>query len=478
MPSGDKLSYEKYDYVCIGGGSGGIASARRAAQYGKKVALIEATARLGGTCVNIGCVPKKLMWHAADIAETIRSASCYQFKGLGTEPPQFSWSDFVIQRNSYVRKLNDIYASNLAKDGVTHHAGRARLLSPTLISITPLNGCPEYTIEASQICIATGARPRILDDNHVPGASLGIDSDRFFELTCQPKRVAIVGAGYIAVELSGIFRSLGTEVHVIVRKGDTFLGMFADPLIQDTVHSWMERSGVKVHMNSSVLRAQRVGANVQTSPIEVYTDQGEMLEVDVLLWAIGRLPNTENLGLESVGIMLDDARNIVVDDYQNTSVKGISAIGDVTGKAMLTPVAIQAGRRLANRLFGGIAFQDDHLDYANIPTVVFSHPPIGAIGLTEPQAREKYGDAVKTYTSTFTALYFSMMDPAHKEPSVYKLIVVGPQERVVGIHIFGLGSDEVLQGFGVALKMGVCKRDLDETIAIHPSSGEELVTLR
>jgi len=209
------------------------------------------------------------------------------------------------------------------------------------------------------------------------------------------------------------------------------------------------------------------------------TDKGEKVEVDVLLWAIGRQSMTQGMGLEELGVKLDDKRNIIVDEYQHSSVDGIYAIGDVQGKALLTPVAIAAGRRLSNRLFGPEKFKNDKLSYENIPTVVFSHPTIGTVGLTEPEARAQYGDAaVKIYKSSFKALYFSMIDEAHKEPTMYKLVCVGPEERVVGVHIIGQGSDEVLQGFAVAVKMKATKQDFDDTVAIHPTSAEELVTLR
>ncbi|EPQ58626.1 hypothetical protein GLOTRDRAFT_57736 [Gloeophyllum trabeum ATCC 11539] len=471
MPPVTKPGQERYDYICIGGGSGGIASSRRAAQYGKKVALIEETERLGGTCVNVGCVPKKIMWHAADIAEKIRHAKNYQFQGPGIGSPQFDWASFKPQRDAYIRRLNGIYDKNLGNDGVEHHHGRARLLAADKVEVTRPDGS-KYTLEADNITIAVGGRPTIPSDDKIPGASLGTDSDGFFDLPEQPKRVAVVGAGYIAVELAGVFHTLGSETHVFIRH-DHVLRTF-DPMIQETLTNWMEHTGVNIHKNSNITRVD----GQKGSPLTLHTDKGEKVEVDYLLWAIGRHANTENLGLEELGIEMDKQGNVIVDKYQNTKVKGVYAIGDVAGKALLTPVAIAAGRRLSNRLFGPPEYKDQFLDYSNIPTVVFSHPPIGTVGLTEPEAREKYGDAVKIYKSSFRALYFSMVDEDHKEPTVYKLIVQGPEERVVGIHIIGMGSDEVMQGFGVAVKMGARKKDLDDTVAIHPTSAEELVTLR
>ncbi|THG95022.1 hypothetical protein EW145_g8037, partial [Phellinidium pouzarii] len=310
-------------------------------------------------------------------------------------------------------------------------------------------------------------------DKTVPGASLGIDSDGFFGLETQPRRVAVVGAGYIAVELAGVFHTLGSETHLLLRH-ERVLRSF-DPTLQDTLTDWMVHTGVNVHKKTEVKRVE----GAQGGPLTLHLSTGATLEVDVLLWAIGRHANTENVGLAQVGVATDDKGVILVDEYQNTNIPNVYAIGDVQGKFQLTPVAIAAGRRLSNRLFGPEKFKNDKLSYENIPTVVFSHPPIGTVGLTEPEAREKYGDDnIKIYKSSFRALYFGMVDEEHKEPSVHKLICTGPEERVVGLHIIGLGSDEITQGFGVAIKMGATKQDFDDTVAIHPTSGEELVTLR
>ncbi|EGN96234.1 hypothetical protein SERLA73DRAFT_125062 [Serpula lacrymans var. lacrymans S7.3] len=400
----------------------------------------------------------------------------------------FSWSTFKPQRDAYIRRLNKIYENNLEKEKVEYHAGFARLVSTNTVEVTRPDG-EKYTLSADNICIATGGRPTIPTEEQIPGAALGIDSDGFFDLEDQPKRVAVVGAGYIAVELAGVLHTLGSETHLIIRR-DKVLRTF-DPILQDTLTPWMEHTGVKLHKNSKVIKVE--GEKGKT--LTVHKDNGEKIEVDCVLWAIGRHANTENLGLEELQIQLDKKGDVVVDEFQNSNVKGITAIGDVQGKALLTPVAIAAGRRLSNRLFGPEKFKNDKLSYEDIPTVVFSHPTIGTVGLTEPEAREKYGDAVKVCEScflhfivrlsfpypdksSFRGLYFSMVDEDHKEPTVYKLIVVGEEEKVVGVHIIGQGSDEVLQGFAVAVKMGARKADLDDTVAIHPTSAEELVTLR
>ncbi|KAI6009409.1 hypothetical protein F5J12DRAFT_823445 [Pisolithus orientalis] len=396
----DRPTVDRYDYICIGGGSGGVASSRRAASYGKKVALVEVSPYLGGTCVNVGCVPKKIDFAMPPMDITFR----------GVPEPNFDWPTFKLQRDAYIRKLNNIYEKNLDREHVEYHPGYARFVAKDAIEVIRPNG-----------------------EKYIPGASLGIDSDGFFELEDQPKRVAIVGAGYIAVELAGVLNALGSETHLIIRKDN-------------------------VHKHSNVTRVEG--------------EKGKTLTVDCLLWAIGRRSNTENLGLEDIGVKTDKKGDIVVDDYQNTTTKGIYAIGDVQGKALLTPVAIAAGRRLSNRLFGPEKFKDDKLSYRNIPTVIFSHPPIGTVGLTEPEARQLYGDDVKIYKSSFRSLYFSQIDEEHKEPTVYKLVAVGEEERIVGVHMIGQGSDEALQGFAVAVKMGARKKDFDDTVAIHPTSAE------
>ncbi|PPR00052.1 hypothetical protein CVT24_009008 [Panaeolus cyanescens] len=485
-PVYEKPTTDKYDYVVIGGGSGGSGTSRRAASYGKKVAVVEATPHLGGTCVNVGKLcskestpshsahypiitntcPSQLMWHAADLQDKISHHSTgYKFGDLSKV--KFDWKSFKPQRDAYIRRLNGIYANNFDREGVEYHQGFGRLVSPNEVEVTLPEGKGKYTLKADKICVAVGGRPVIPSDEEIPGASLGIDSDGFFDLEEQPKRVAVIGAGYIAVELAGIFNALGTETHLLIR-GDTVLRTF-DPTIQETLTPWMAKTGVNIHTKTQVTRID----GERGQGLTVHTNKGEKIQVDVVLWAIGRRANTDGLGLEQVGVQLDSKGDIIVDEYQNSNVPGILSIGDVTGKWLLTPVAIAAGRRLANRLFGPDKFKEDKLSYEDIPTVVFSHPPIGTVGLTEPQARKKYGDdAIKIYKASFRSLYFSMVEEEHKEPTVYKLIVAGPEERVVGVHIIGVGSDEAMQGFGVAVKMGARKQDLDDTVAIHPTSAE------
>lgn len=305
------------------------------------------------------------MWHAADIAEHVRHASSYGFTNVTAEP-KFDWASFKPKRDAYIRRLNGIYERNLEKDGVEEHHGHAKVLSPTQVEVTTPSG-EKYVLNTDHIVVATGGRPTIPKDEDIPGASQGINSDGFFDLEQQPKRVAVVGAGYIAVELAGVFNTLGSEVHMFIR-GETVLRTF-DPAIQETLTNWMEKTGVNFHRGSHVVRVE--GQKSQ-GPITIVTDKGEKVEVDELLWAIGLHANTEGLGLEELGVKLDKKGDVITDDYQNSSVPGILSIGDVQGRVLLTPVAIAAGRRLSNRLFGPEKFKNDKLDYENIPTVVFS----------------------------------------------------------------------------------------------------------
>ena len=446
---------ERFDYLVIGGGSGGIASARRAAQHGAKVALVEA-GRLGGTCVNVGCVPKKIMWNAATIAEHLHDAAGY---GFGAIDADVDWASLKRDRDAYVVRLNGIYRQNLERDRITIFEGFGRFVDPKTVY------AGERGIVADHVLIATGSKPSI---PIIPGAELGITSNGFFALEKQPKKVAIVGAGYIAVELAGVFAALGSDVTLVAR-GEHLLQRF-DDIIRKNLRAEIEAAGVKVVPCVPVSRVERAADGTLT----LFTKEGEPHGgFDCLLWATGRIACTENLNLESAHVRIDAHGNIVVDDFQDTTQAGIYAVGDVTGKAMLTPVAIAAGRKLADRLFGGE--KDARLDYANIP-VVFTHPPIGTVGLTEEEARAQYGDAVKVYTSSFTNMFHALTE--RKPKSAMKLVCAGKEERVVGIHAIGLGVDEMMQGFAVAVVMGARKADLDRTVAIHPTASEELVLMR
>ncbi|KAK6337689.1 Glutathione reductase [Orbilia brochopaga] len=461
---------DEYDFLVIGGGSGGLGAARRAAsKYGQKVAIIEKSGRLGGTCVNVGCVPKKICWNAASIAETLHDAAGYGFKVVQKEA--FDWYSFKHKRDAYIKRLNGIYERNLNKDNVEYISAHASLVSKNEVVLKAIDGSEESkTIKAKKILVTTGGYPMI--PTQIPGAELGISSDGFFDLETLPKKVAVVGAGYIAVEFAGIFNALGTETHLFIR-GETFLRKF-DPMIQDVLTDHYSKLGIHIHKNSKAFKNVE---KTSSGSLMLHSEGDEApLEVDVLLWAIGRAPQVDGLGLDKIGVKTDANGLIQVDEFQNTSVENVYALGDVCGKVELTPVAIAAGRRLADRLFGPLEFSARKLVYENIPSVVFAHPEVGTIGLTEPQAREKYGDAsLKIYKASFIAMYYAMLE--NKGPTSYKLICVGPEERVVGLHILGLGSAEMLQGFGVAIKMGATKADFDNCVAIHPTSAEELVTM-
>ncbi|HEY6517124.1 MAG TPA: glutathione-disulfide reductase [Steroidobacteraceae bacterium] len=447
----------EFDLIVIGGGSGGLAAAQRAAEYGARVAVVESH-RLGGTCVNVGCVPKKVMWNAASLAEELRDAPDY---GFSLAADAHDWALLKEKRDAYILRLNGIYEGNLAKRGVTLVRARAQFVDARTVTAAGSSLC------APHIIIATGGRPLL---PAIPGAELGITSDGFFELPRRPERVAIVGSGYIAVELAGIFAALGSNVTLVLR-GETMLNHF-DSMIGESMAQILRDDGVRL-----VTQAwpASLAADARGSLALSLRDDRRLEPFDCLLWAIGRTPVVEELGLDRAAVALDAYGFIVTDQYQTTSAAGVYAIGDVTGRAQLTPVAIAAGRRLSDRLFGGKA--ERHLDYHNIPTVIFGHPPIGTIGLSEQAARDDYGDEdVTVFKSSFIPMYHALTTA--KPRCDMKLVTVGPKRRVVGVHVIGPGADEMMQGFAVAVRMGATKEDFDDTVAIHPTSAEELVTMR
>lgn len=450
------MTARDYDFLVIGGGSGGLAAAKRAAGHGAKAAVIERD-RLGGTCVNRGCVPKKVMFNAASIGEMLRDARDY---GFDIDTRSFSWSTLKQARDTFVKRLNDIYRRGLVAADVTEITGDARLIDQNTVQVG------EQRLQADHILIATGASREMPS---IPGAELGITSDGFFELTEQPRTAVVVGGSYVAVELAGVLNSLGTKVSLLLR-GETLLPRF-DASVREVLMEEMQKHGI------SVIACTRLRSITKTSDglaID-FEDRQQMKGFDTLIWATGRSPNTRSLGLEQCGVALDAEGFIATDDFQNTNVPNIYAIGDVTARLALTPVAIAAGRRLADRVFGGEP--DARLDYSNVPTVVFSHPPIGTVGVTEQEARSLYGmDEVKVYESRFTSMYYAI--PQRRQPTLMKLVTVGPRKKIVGIHLIGRGVDEIIQGFAVAVKMGATKADFDKTVAIHPTSAEELVTMR
>lgn len=447
-----------YDYLAIGAGSGGIASANRAAIRGAKAAVIEAKA-VGGTCVNVGCVPKKVMWYGAHIAEAIKYSPAY---GFDLQQQGFDWATLVRNREAYIERIHGAYQRGFASNGVDLIEGFATFVDKNTVEV---NG---ESITADHITIAVGGRPSRPD---IPGAELGIDSDGFFALTEQPKKAVVVGAGYIAVEIAGVLHALGSDTHLLVRKDRPLRNFDAD--ITDALLERMKQDELQLHTHTEV---SKIEASSDGRLTVYLSDGGMLLNVDCLIWAIGREPATDAIQLEAAGVSTDAHGFIRTDAFQNTNVPGIYAVGDITGEAQLTPVAVKAGRMLAERLFNP-AMPDAKMDYRLIPTVVFSHPPIGTIGLTEAEAKAEFGDTnIKVYRSSFAAMYNAITP--HRAMSTFKLVCAGKEEKVVGLHGIGEGMDEVLQGFAVAMKMGATKADFDATVALHPTSAEEFVTLR
>lgn len=447
-----------FDYLCIGGGSGGIASANRAAMYGAKVGLIEAK-DLGGTCVNVGCVPKKVMWHGAQVAEAINLYS--EDYGFDVDVKGFNWSKMVENRQAYIGRIHQSYDRVLGNNKVEVIKGFAKFVDAKTVDV----GGELYT--ADHILIAVGGRPTI---PQIPGAEYGIDSNGFFELNERPDRVAVVGAGYIAVEIAGVLHALGSETHLFVRK-ESPLRSF-DPMVVETLTEVMAAEGPSLHTHSVPKEVTKEADGSLT----LHLENGQTHNVDTLIWAIGRHPATDAINLAATGVETNDKGYIKVDEYQTTNVPGIYCVGDIMeGGIELTPVAVKAGRQLSERLFNNKA--NAKMDYDLVPTVVFSHPPIGTIGLTEPEAKAQYGDEqVKVYTSSFAAMYTAVTK--HRQPCRMKLVCVGEEEKVVGLHGIGFTVDEMIQGFAVAMKMGATKADFDAVVAIHPTGSEEFVTMR
>ena len=447
---------KEYDYIVIGGGSGGIASANRAAMHGAKVILFEGK-EVGGTCVNVGCVPKKVMWYGAQVAETLhRYAGEY---GFDVTINKFDFATLKANRQAYIDRIHGSYERGFDSNGVERVYEYARFVDPHTVEVAG----ERYT--APHILIATGGHALY---PNIPGSEYGITSDGFFELDEVPKRTAVIGAGYIAVEVAGVLNALGSDTHLFVRK-DRPLRTF-DKDIVDVLVDEMAKSGPTLHTHANVTEVVK---NADDS-LTISFDNGETITVDCLIWAIGRAANTSGFGLEKTGVKLTEKGTIYSDEFENTSVPGIYALGDVTGKLDLTPVAVKAGRQLSERLFNNKA--DAKLDYTDVATVVFSHPVIGSVGLTEEKAIAKYGaENIKVYKSSFTPMYTALGD--NRQPSTMKLVTLGEDEKIIGLHGIGYGVDEMIQGFSVAIKMGATKADFDNTVAIHPTGSEEFVTM-
>jgi len=445
---------KQFDLIAIGGGSGGLAVAEMAARLGKKVAVIEAH-RLGGTCVNNGCVPKKVMWYAAQLAHAVDDASGF---GIPSQRQNTDWKTLVAKREQYIGNINQYWDRYISESRIEHIIGKAVFLDANTVAVDGTN------YRASHLVIATGGRAMVPP---VPGAELGMTSDGFFQLNEQPKKVAVVGGGYIAVELGGVLHALGSEVSLFALE-DRIMERF-DNMLSSVLTEEMRSLGIQIETGFQVCALEK-----QDNGIIIKAGNGHSMSgFDAVIWAVGRTPNTSGLKLENAGVRVLANGIVPVDDYQNTNIQGVYAIGDITGKAALTPVAIAAGRKLALRIFDDQP--DSRVDYDNIPSVVFSHPPIGSVGVNETEARQRYSE-VRVYQTEFTPMRYALAP--HQGRTAMKLICTGSDEKIVGIHIIGDNADEMLQGFAVAIKMGACKRDFDNTMAIHPTSAEELVTMK
>ena len=447
----------EYDIIAIGGGSGGSATMNRAAMHGAKAAVIEGNI-IGGTCVNVGCVPKKVMWYGAQVSETLKNYAADYGYTIGET--SFDFKTLRKNREAYIERSRQAFSNNFNRNGVDYIEGYARFVDKNTVEV---NG--EH-IRAKHIVIATGSYAFI---PNVPGSELGGTSDDVFAWEELPESVSIIGAGYIAVELAGVLHALGVKTDLFVRKGGPLRGF--DQGIVEVLVEEMKKNGQPLHTHKVPQKLEKL----DNGDIQIHFEDGTTHTSQKVIWAVGRKANVHQLNLEAACVELTERGFIQVDEYQNTTTPGIYAIGDVSGEKELTPVAIKAGRTLAERLFNGKT--DAKMDYELIPTVVFSHPAIGSIGLTQEQAEAKYGiENIKVYQSTFTGMYSAIT--VHRQMTKLKLITLGEEEKVIGLHGIGGGIDEMIQGFAVAVKMGATKADFDATVAIHPTASEEFVTMR
>lgn len=444
---------DDFDFIVLGAGSAGLAASFRATRHGARVALLE-PALLGGTCVNVGCVPKKAMWFAANAASGQELAVDY---GFASRPGALDWGAFVDRRQRYIERIHDSYRRRLREAGITVVPASGTLIGPDRVDAGSRH------LRAPHILIATGSRPRRLD---LPGFELGLVSDDFFALHACPERVAVVGGGYVGIELAGIYRALGAWVDLYTR--GPLLREF-DREVMDVLAEHMHGQGIETHTVCPVLGLHREGGGIALDCADAVPPR----PYDVVQWAVGRTARSNGLGLEALGVRLGERGHVLTDEYGHTGVAGIHALGDVGPDRKLTPVAIAQARKLADRLFAGI--ESPPLRPETIPSVLFSHPPVATVGLTEEQARERHGDDVRIYHSRFTPM--SQALASRPQRSLMKLVCVGPDERLAGVHVVGEGADEMLQGFAVAVTMGARKADLDATVAIHPTSAEELVLM-
>lgn len=444
---------QQFDLMVIGGGSGGVRAARIAASHGAKVAICEES-RMGGTCVIRGCVPKKLLVYASHFADDFEAA-----KGFGWtfQKPEFSWSALIANKDKEIGRLNQIYHRLLDNAGVTTFMGRGVLLDNHRVQVG------ESIIHAKKILVATGGRPFTPS---FPGSEHSITSDEAFDLKALPKQIIISGGGYIAVEFAGIFNGMGSDVTLVYR-GDKVLRGFDDDL-RDHLEKEMQSKGIKILHHTEVAEVQRQSSG----RLSVTYNDGAQIEADQVMFATGRTPYTWDLGLDKVGVEVNAKQAILVNADSSTTQPNIFAVGDVTDRVNLTPVAIREGHAFADTQFGHMPRQADH---ALVPSAVFSQPPIGTVGYTEEQAKQKFG-RLRVYKSNFRAMKYTLTNI--EERTLMKMIVADATNVVVGLHIIGMDAAEMAQGFAVAVKAGLTKDDFDATVGIHPTSGEELVTLR
>ncbi|WP_394558383.1 glutathione-disulfide reductase [Aquipseudomonas alcaligenes] len=447
------MSYE-FDLFVIGAGSGGVRAARFAAGFGAKVAVAESR-YLGGTCVNVGCVPKKFLVYGAHFAEDFEQASGF---GWNSDEPTFDWPTLIANKNREIQRLNGIYRNLLVNSGVTLLEGHAKLLGPHEVEI---NG---QRHSAKHILIATGGWPQVPD---IPGKELAITSNEAFFLEQLPKRVLVVGGGYIAVEFASIFHGLGAQTSLLYRK-DLFLRGF-DGAVRKHLKEELEKKGLGLQFNTDIASIER---QADGSLLATLRD-GRQLETDCVFYATGRRPMLDNLGLETTGVKLNDQGFIAVNEQFETSEPSILALGDVVGRVQLTPVALAEGMAVARRLFKPEEYRP--LDYSLIPTAVFSLPNIATVGLSEEQAREQ-GHEVTVFESRFRPMKLTLTES--QERTLMKLVVDAKTDKVLGCHMVGPESGEIVQGLAVALKAGATKRIFDETLGIHPTAAEEFVTMR
>jgi glutathione reductase (NADPH) len=441
-----------YDLVTIGAGSGGVRASRMAAQMGAKVAICEES-RVGGTCVIRGCIPKKLLVYGAHFADDFEDAASY---GWTLPTPSFDWPALIAAKDKEIDRLNGIYLNILKTNGVELLEGRAVLADPHTVEVAGRR------ITAANILIATGGWPTM---PKLPGIEHAITSNEALDLKALPKRIAIVGGGYIAVEFAGIFNGLGAQVTEIIRADKLLRGFDED--LRGVIGEEMTKKGIEILTGTQVDAIEKTAEGYRLK-----LDKGEALTVDAVMYATGRAPMTGGIGLAEAGIQISKSGAVAVDGYSRSSVPHIFAVGDVTDRINLTPVAIKEGAAVAMTLFGGTPTEADHKD---VPSAVFSQPPIATVGLNEAEARTAHGD-IDVYVSSFRPLKFTLTE--RQEKTFMKLIVERAAGRVVGCHMLGMDAAEIIQGFAVAIKCGATKAQFDATVGIHPSAAEEFVTMK